>query len=205
MLPVVMGTGRMYSQLQIEAEKQAMRAKARAARQAIPNDERTQAGERVARIGLGFLGQAAGVVAAYHPVRSEFDSMPLLRRLVAEGWTLALPVIVGAAPLQFRQWTFSAPLGVGPFGIPEPVDGPLAAPDVLLVPLLAFDAQCYRLGYGGGHYDRTLAALRRQGTITAIGLAFDAQQVAQVPVCPYDQRLDWILTPSGAIGAKDSL
>jgi 5-formyltetrahydrofolate cyclo-ligase len=131
--------------------------------------------------------------------------MPLLRRVAAEGWTLALPVVAGPAPLRFRTWTFGAPLQSGPFGIPEPEDGPLAAPDVLLVPLLAFDRHGYRLGYGGGHYDRTLAELRAQGGVTAIGLAFDAQEVAQVPICPYDERLDWILTPSGAKSAKDSL
>jgi 5-formyltetrahydrofolate cyclo-ligase len=193
------------SQLQIEADKQAMRANSRAVRQAIPSNERTQAGERVARTGLGFLKRAAGVVAAYYPVRSEFDCMPLLRRVAAEGWVLALPVIAGPAPLQFREWTFGARLDIGPLGIPEPVDGRLVVPDVLLVPLLAFDRRCYRLGYGGGHYDRTLAALRGQGAVTAIGLAFDAQEVAQVPVCPYDEQLDWILTPSGAIGAKDSI
>lgn len=194
----------MSTHLQIEAEKQAMRAKARAARQAVSADERARAAENVAQTGLDFLKRSPGVAAAYYPVRSEFDCMPLLRRVAAEGWTLALPVIAGPAPLHFREWTFGAPLDPGPFGIPEPVEGPFAVPDVLLVPLLAFDRRCYRLGYGGGHYDRTLAVLRGQGGVAAIGLAFDAQEVAQVPVCPYDERLDWILTPSGAKSAKDS-
>jgi 5-formyltetrahydrofolate cyclo-ligase len=195
----------MSTQLQIEAEKQAMRITARAVREAVSANERARAAEKVGQGGLGFLECAAGVVAAYHPVRSEFDCMPLARRLAADGWILALPVIAGDAPLQFRQWRLGAPLQPGPFGIPEPVDGAPLVPDVLLVPLLAFDRRCYRLGYGGGHYDRTLAALRGQGGAIAIGLAFDAQEVARVPVCPYDERLDWILTPSGAIGAKDSL
>ena len=194
----------MSNHLQIEAEKQVMRSKSRAARQAVSADERMRAAENVARIGLGFLDRSPGVVAAYYPVRSEFDCMPLLRRVAAEGWALALPVIAGSAPLQFRQWTFGAPLEPGPFGIPEPVAGAFAVPDVLLVPLLAFDRRGYRLGYGGGHYDRTLAGLRAQGEIAAIGLAFDAQEVAQVPLCPYDERLDWILTPSGAKSAKDN-
>ncbi len=192
----------MSNHLQIEAEKQVMRAKARAARLAIPADERARAAEMVAQIGLGFLKRSRGMAAAYYPVRSEFDCMPLLRRVAAEGWILALPVIAGPAPLQFREWTFGVALEPGPFGIPEPVHTPHAVPDVLLVPLLAFDPRGYRLGYGGGHYDRTLAALRGAGGVTAVGLAFDAQEVAELPVCPYDEPLDWILTSSGAKSAK---
>jgi 5-formyltetrahydrofolate cyclo-ligase len=157
-----------------------------------------------ARIGIGFLRRRPGVVAGYYPVRSEFDCMPLLRRIEADGSVLALPVIAGPVPLQFREWTFGAPLEPGPFGIPEPTAGLLAVPDILLVPLLAFDQRGYRLGYGGGHYDRTLGALRAQGGVAAVGLAFDTQEVAEVPACPYDQRLDWILTPSGAKSAKDT-
>lgn len=194
----------MYPQPQIEAEKLAMRARARAARQAVPAAERRQAAERVAQRGLGFLGRAPGVLAGYHPVRSEFDCMPLLTQAAEDGWDLALPVIVGPAPLQFRRWQFGAPLEIGAFGIPQPARAPLVVPDVLLVPLLAFDRRCYRLGYGGGHYDRTLAALRSQAAILTVGLAFDTQEVAELPVCPYDERLDWIVTPSGAISAKDS-
>ena len=194
----------MSAQIEIEAEKQAMRAEARAVRRAVSAAERGAAAESVGRIGLGFLGRVPGVVAGYYPVRSEFDCLPLLKRLATQGWTLALPVIVGAAPLQFREWTFGAALEPGPFSIPEPSEAPLAVPNVLLVPLLAFDRHGARLGYGGGHYDRTFAALRAQGEIAAIGLAFDTQEVAQVPLCPYDERLDWILTPSGAKSAKDN-
>ena len=194
----------MSNHLHIETEKQTMRAKARAVRLAISADERVRAAEDVAQIGLDFVRPAPGIVAAYYPVRSEFDCMPLLRRVAAEGWILALPVIAGPAPLQFREWTFGVPLEPGPFGIPEPVHTPHTVPDVLLVPLLAIDRRGHRLGYGGGHYDRTLAALRGAGGVTAIGLAFDAQEVAEVPVTAYDERLDWILTPSGAKSAKDS-
>ncbi len=190
----------MTSHLTIEAEKQIMRDKARAARQVISVIERVAAGNKVAAAGLGFLGIEPGVVAAYYPVRSEFDCLPLLQRLASLGWRLGLPIIRGAAPLEFHEWTFGAPLRTGPFGIPAPVDAPQLSPAIVLVPLLAFDARCYRLGYGGGHYDRTLAALRTRGGVTAIGLAFASQEVPEVPVCPYDERLDWILTPSGPIG-----
>ncbi len=104
--------------LQIEAEKKAMRAEARAVRLAISADERVRAAEDVAQIGLDFVRPAPGIVAAYYPVRSEFDCMPLLRRVAAEGWMLALPVMAGPAPLQFREWTFGVPLEPSPFGIP---------------------------------------------------------------------------------------
>jgi 5-formyltetrahydrofolate cyclo-ligase len=104
-----------------------------------------------------------------------------------------------AAPLIFREWSFSTPLETGPLGIPHLSAGPEVIPRVLIVPLLAFDLRGYRLGQGGGHYDRTLAALRQNHAITAIGLAFDEQEVAEVPLGPYDQPLDWILTPSGPI------
>jgi 5-formyltetrahydrofolate cyclo-ligase len=89
----------------------------------------------------------------------------------------------------------------GPFGIPQPTSGDIVAPTVLLVPLLAYDRRCYRLGYGGGNYDRTLTALRANGVTIAVGLAFDSQEVDEVPVCPYDEQLDWILTPSGPVAA----
>lgn len=191
--------------LELESKKQTMRASARAIRREIPADAREEAAEEVARIGLEFLGAPPGVLAAYFPVRSEFDCLPLIRRLADERWQLALPVTVDAAPLEFRQWTLGAPMKTGPFGISQPADGELLVPSVLLVPLLAFDRRCYRLGYGGGHYDRTLAALRKEGVVVGIGLAFDDQEVEEVPACPHDERLDWILTPSGAICANERI
>lgn len=183
----------------LETEKQRLRVEARATRAAISANDRRRAAEAVAGIGLDFLDLQPDVIAAYHPVRSELDSLPLLRRLASAGWRLALPVVVGTAPLIFREWALSAPLETGPFGIPQLGAGPEIIPRVLIVPLLAFDRRCYRLGYGGGHYDRTLAALRPDYFVTAVGLAFDAQEVAEVPIGPYDQPLDWILTPSGPI------
>jgi 5-formyltetrahydrofolate cyclo-ligase len=194
----------MSSLIEIEAIKRAMRSRARAVRDALTAEQRARDAEMIARHGLAFLTRAPGIVGAYHPVRGELDCLPLLRRLAGDGWTLALPVVALAAPLQFREWSFGGPLDLGALGIPAPITGRLTVPDVLLVPLLAFDRRGYRIGYGGGHYDRTLAAMRGQGGVTAVGLAFDAQEVARVPVCPYDEPLDWILTPSGALSAKDS-
>jgi 5-formyltetrahydrofolate cyclo-ligase len=187
----------MVSPDPLDAEKQRLRTELRARRAAIPAEERAHAGEAVARIGLDFLESPSGILAAYHPVRGEFDCLPLARRLSGEGWRLALPVVVGAAPLTFREWSLTAALQAGAFGVPHVAEGPEITPDMLLVPLLAFDSRGYRLGNGGGHYDRTLTALRGRRSVTAIGLAFDAQEVAEVPIGPYDQPLDWILTPSG--------
>ncbi len=189
--------------LQPETQKQAMRAQARSGRRAIATDAQADAARAVAERGLDFIGAEPGVLAAYYPVRSEFDCLPLARRLTEEGWQLALPVIVGPAPLEFHDWQFGSPVMTGPFGIPQPVGGRIVRPTVVMVPLLACDRRCYRLGYGGGHYDRTLAELRRRGPVVAIGLAFDSQVIDAVPVCSYDERLDWIVTPSGPIGAKE--
>lgn len=193
----------MTATLELEAQKQAMRAKARANRRAVPADEREDAAMAVARMDLSMLHAEPGVLGVYYPVRSEFDCLPLAIRLAEEGWRLALPVIMGREPLEFHEWELGAPVATGPFGIPQPVNGRVTSPSALMVPLLAFDRRCYRLGYGGGHYDRTLTALRRQAPIVAIGLAFEGQEVPEVPVCPYDERLDWILTPSGPIGAEE--
>lgn len=183
--------------MDLDSEKQALRRKAYAIRQAIPQEMRRHSATLLAQIGLDFLATKPGIAAAYHPIRSELDCFPLLERLVSEGWRIALPVTRRGHPLDFRLWSFGEPLRPDAYGIPEPADGLPAEPTILLVPMLAFDNRCYRLGYGGGHYDRTLAKLRAERAVPAIGLAFDEQEVTEVPVGPYDQRLDWILTPAG--------
>jgi 5-formyltetrahydrofolate cyclo-ligase len=131
----------------------------------------------------------------------ELNVWPLLRRLHAAGVPLALPVVEGKGkPLVFRAWTPGDAMDKGVWGIPQPkADKPVLEPDLLLVPLLAFDRTGRRLGYGGGFYDRTLASLRARKPIVAIGLAYDEQRVDAVPHLDYDQRLDWVLTPSGPI------
>ncbi len=194
----------MTLDLQIETQKQMMRTDARSRRRSITADAMEEAATRVAGMDLGFLDVSPKILGAYFPVRSEFDCLPLVRRMVNDGWRIALPVVKQNSPLEYREWTFGAPMENGPFGIPQPVDGELLSPTVVLVPLLAFDRHCFRLGYGGGHYDRTLETLRGQHQVIAIGLAFDIQEVSEVPVCSYDQQLDWILTPSGAIPAKQT-
>lgn len=139
------------------------------------------------------------VVSAYLAMRDELDPGPILARAVARGAIGALPTVVSKGhPLRFRRWMPGDPTRPAGFGTREPLEtAPEIEPDLLLVPLLAFDAQGYRLGYGGGFYDRTLAHLRQRKSIVAVGFAYAEQEVDAVPREEHDQRLDAILTPAG--------
>ena len=141
-------------------------------------------------------GSQNQIVSAFHPYMSEISTVELLGKLVAEGWTTALPIVVGKElPLMFRRWVPGEPLVSGFWDIQIPAEtAPEVQPDVLLVPMLAFDRKGYRLGYGGGFYDRTLAKLRALKKVAAIGVAYAAQEVDEVPHGEYDQPLDWIMT-----------
>lgn len=145
------------------------------------------------------LPPAEMVVAGYAKTESELDPLPLLRDFVSRGCRLALPC-VGAddAPLTFRAYAIGDPLTPSAYRIPEPASTafPLV-PDLLIVPLLAFDRFGGRLGSGGGYYDRTLEALRRQKKIQAVGFAYALQETRLVPICPGDQRLDAVVTEKG--------
>jgi 5-formyltetrahydrofolate cyclo-ligase len=145
------------------------------------------------------LALPPGVVAGYWPMRSEADPRPLMAELSALGHPLALPSVVKrAAPLLFRCWQEGDPLGRGAYGTSEPLQTAApVVPSVLLVPLLAFDAEGYRLGYGGGYYDRTLAALRVRQTVLAIGIAYAGQEIPAVPHEAHDLRLDAVLSETG--------
>jgi 5-formyltetrahydrofolate cyclo-ligase len=142
------------------------------------------------------ISPGRSVVSGFHPYQSEADIRPLLGRLAGEGWTPALPIVIGKGlPLQFRRWFPGEPTILGRWNIQQPLDtSPLVEPDVLLVPLLAFDRAGYRLGYGGGFYDRSLEGLRQRKPITAIGVGFAAQEIAAVPHDRLDQRLDFVMT-----------
>jgi len=145
--------------------------------------------------------EASQVIAGYRAVGNELSLAPLLRRLNESGWVTVLPVVLEKdMPLTFKQWRPGDKLVKGPYKTlqPEP-EKPVAAPDVLLVPLLAFDNKGYRLGQGGGFYDRTLAKLQSGGQKPlAIGIAFAAQGVETVPRDAFDRCLDWIVTEEGA-------
>ena len=135
-------------------------------------------------------------VAGYLPLGSEIDARPLMQRLAGAGAALALPVVVAPdAPLEFRHWDLAAALEPDALGVPAPPrSAALVHPDLVIVPLLAFDRAGGRLGQGGGFYDRTLAALRRVRPVFALGLAYAGQEAPEVPAEPHDQRLDAILT-----------
>ncbi len=142
---------------------------------------------------------AGGVIAGYWPMGDEIDPRPLMAELARSGCRLALPVV--AAPgqaLDFLAWRDGDALVPGPFGTRHPAAAAApVVPSVLLVPLLAFDREGYRLGYGGGYYDRTLDSLAGRAQVRSIGLAYAAQEVARVPRDRHDQRLDAVATEAG--------
>lgn len=140
------------------------------------------------------------VVAGYWATHSEIDAIRLIETFHCEQARIVLPRVVGPdQPLDFHAWHPEDELNIGAHGIAAPkANATRLSPKLVLVPLLAFDERGYRLGYGGGYYDRTLEALRAAGPITAVGLAFEAQRVKKLPVQHHDQRLDWIITEKGA-------
>ena len=189
----------------IRAAKAALRKTVRDGRAGLARDAAADAAMRLTDnlFAAGMPGPAT-VVSGYWPSRDEIDCRPLLERLNSGGCLCALPVVTGPGrPLSFRRWSPGEPLEPGAHGIPVPaVEARLVAPSLLLVPLLAFDRAGYRLGYGGGYYDRTLARLRAGGTICAIGLAYSGQEVAAVPHDETDAPLDRIVTEAEAIEVK---
>src|ERR1700736_616992 len=184
------------SSTSISADKATLRATALAARDALSSEHRAAAAQAIASRGLPFEIPPGTIVAGYSPIRSEIDPVPLMRELAAQGAQLALPAIItGDQPLKFRAWSPNDRLRRGRLGILEPApDAAEIIPDILLVPLAAFDRLGHRIGYGAGHYDRTLAQLRKLKATTAIGVAFAAQEVEAVPALLHDVALDYVLT-----------
>jgi 5-formyltetrahydrofolate cyclo-ligase len=184
-------------------EKRALRARIKTSRAGLGADAMARAAEAVAAHGVAFLGhpQKRAVVSGFSSLPDEFRAWPLLRRLHGEGHALAMPVMQGKnLPLVFRVWAPGDAMNKAVWGIAEPkADKPALEPDIVLVPLLAFDAAGWRLGYGGGYYDRTLRGLRARKSIIAVGLAYDEQRIDAVPHLDYDERLDWVLRPSGPL------
>lgn len=145
-----------------------------------------------------FLAPQAGrILSGYLPIRSEIDPRPAM---AAHAGPVCVPVVQGPGlPLRFRAWSPDAVLEPGVFGAAVPATGDWMDPEVLIVPLLAFDRRGCRLGYGGGFYDRTLAALRRRGPVLAVGFAYAAQEVDRVPTDATDQPLDALVTEAGPL------
>ena len=153
-----------------------------------------QAQRHLTQVLQPFAGRA---LAGYMPMRTEIDPLPSMH---AHDGPVCVPVILApATPLQFAAYWQGCAMQAGDFGALIPQSLTYLTPQVLIVPLLAFDGRGYRLGYGGGFYDRTLQELRARGPITAIGFAFAAQEIAHVPTEPTDQPLDMVVTEDGAV------
>lgn len=188
----------------LSVTKSDLRAAALARRDALTPEQRSAAADGVAARAFPVDVAPGQIIAGYSPIRSEFDPGRLMQALALRGARLALPVIVGRdQPLLFRAWSADATLVRGQLGILEPsADAPAVVPDIMLVPMAAFDHAGHRIGYGAGHYDRTFAQLRQAKAIVAVGLAFSVQQVALVPALPHDVSLDYIVTERDTIETR---
>jgi 5-formyltetrahydrofolate cyclo-ligase len=180
----------------IDQQKAEFRTARLAARDAMPAAERQAGADTVAARGLPIAVPPGAIVSGFMPMKTEINPLPLLRRLAADGARLALPAIdKRGKPLIMRAWQVGDPLASGQWGIREPV--PEAAqvdPDILIVPLAAFDRRGHRIGYGAGYYDMTIAGLRAKKRVIALGIAFAVQEIPRVPDTERDQQLDFVLT-----------
>jgi 5-formyltetrahydrofolate cyclo-ligase len=194
------------SQADISSLKAALRAEALARRDAIPPAERQAAAAAVAERDFPLPIAHGIVVSGFSPLKSEINPLPLMRKLATAGARLALPVVVGRGqPLIMRAYAFGDALDAGGWGIREPkADAPEVEPDVLIVPLAAFDRRGHRIGYGAGYYDLTINRLRSRKAVTAIGIGYAAQEVPEVPTTPRDARLDLVLTEKATINCRGS-
>ena len=181
--------------------KNDLRVAALAKRDALPAADRAAAATAMADRVFPILVPPGAIVSGYSPMKSELNPVPLMRTLADIGAQLALPVVQGRGkPLIMRAWSFGAPLVSGVWGIREPAaDAPEVFPDIMLVPLAAFDRAGQRIGYGAGYYDMTIARVRAMKPVTAIGLAFAAQETDKVPAEPHDSPLDLVLTEKDVI------
>jgi 5-formyltetrahydrofolate cyclo-ligase len=189
----------------IEDLKAQTRAAARASREALPASERQAAAEAIAARAFPLAVAPGTIVSGFMPLKSEINPLPLMQKLAGAGASLALPVVAGRGkPLVMRGWRWGEPLNAGVWGIREPKpEAPQVEPDILIVPLLAFDRSGRRIGYGAGYYDMTIARLRARKALVAIGIAFAVQEVAAVPATAFDARLDLVLTEREVIDLRD--
>jgi len=194
----------MAASLPSADEKAVLRRAAIERRAAMPEDERDAAAETIAERKFPCALASGTVVAGFMPMKAEINPMPLMRRLSEDGAHLALPAVAGRGkPLIIRAWEFGDPLVAGVWGISEPSpELPEIAPDILIVPLVAFDRTGHRIGYGAGYYDRTILALRARKPIVAVGIAFALQEIPAVPARPSDARLDLVLTEHEVIDCR---
>ena len=134
------------------------------------------------------------IIGGYYPVNFEVDDLEILKKFVKKNFIISLPVIKKNFQLNFYKWSFSDLLEINKYGIPEPEPKNMVYPDILLIPLVAFDKNLNRLGYGGGYYDRLIAKISKKKKIIKIGMALSVQKIDKVPINVYDQKLDYIVT-----------
>ena len=190
----------------IDEEKAIVRKDALMRRDALPPAERARAAETIAARPFPVAIAPGTIVSGFMPLKTEISPLPLMRRLVDAGARLALPAIDGRGkPLILRAFAFGDELASGQWGIREPKpDAREVEPDILLVPLLAFDRRGYRIGYGAGYYDMTIARLRAIKPVVAAGIAYAAQEIEEVPITARDARLDLVLTEREIIDLRGS-
>ena len=176
--------------------RRAERERLLALRQGLPAADRRRWGEQIDAALRALLAARPGIIGVYWPFRAEFDPRPLIHWAVAAGRGLALPVVVDKkGPLEYRAWRPGEPLVDGVWNIPVPENRAVVTPRVVLAPLVGFDRASYRLGYGGGYFDRTLAALSPRPL--AIGVGFEFQQLATIHPQSFDVPMDLIVTETG--------
>lgn len=189
---------------QPDSAKDAIRRDTLAKRDALPPAERMAAAGIIAERKFPVPVPPGAIVSGFAPMKSEINPLPLMKKLAEAGASLALPVIAGRGkPLIMRAWDFGGALKAGQWGIREPVkDAPEVDPDILLVPLSAFDRRGHRIGYGAGYYDMTIARLRAKKSVVAVGLAFALQEIGEVPATGRDEALDYVLTEREIIDCR---
>ena len=187
-------------------QKAQLRASAFARRDALPADERAAAAEAIAARPFPVTITTGMIVSGFSPMKTEINPLPLMRKAAQLGARLALPAIAGRGrPLIMRAYAFGDELARGQWGIREPkAEAPEVAPDILIVPLAAFDRAGHRIGYGAGYYDVTINAMRAKKKVIAMGIAFAAQEITSVPATERDARLDFVLTEREVIDFRET-
>jgi len=181
---------------ELKAWRRSERERLIALRQGLPAAERRRLGTRIEAALRGFLADRPGILGVYWPFRAEFDPRPLIDWATAAGRMVALPVVIDKkGPLEYRRWRPGEPLVDGVWNIPVPEKREIVTPSIVLAPLVGFDDACYRLGYGGGYFDRTLAALSPRAF--AIGIGFEAQHLATIYPQSFDVPMNLIVTEAG--------
>ena len=187
---------------EVKRWRRAERERLLALRQAVPADERRRLGAAIETELRALITMRPGILGGYWPFRAEFDPRPLIDWAVACGCTVALPVVIDKkGPLEYRAWRPGETLVDGVWNIPVPEKRDIVTPAIVLAPLVGFDCDLYRLGYGGGYFDRTLAVLSPRPL--AIGVGFDFQELETIHPQPFDVPMDLIVTQAGVRARRD--